>query len=71
MLRLGFRHCRVRHHGNLARIEVAPADFPDILKEMTTAQIVRRLRDLGFVYVSLDLEGYTQGSMNPEGVQPV
>lgn len=65
---LGFKHCRVRHHGNLARIEVSPAAFPDILTEMTAEHIVRLLRGLGYQYVSLDMEGYTQGSMNPEDV---
>jgi uncharacterized protein len=61
---LGFRHCRVRHHGGLARIEVPPESFHVILREVTAAEIVKRFRALGFVHISLDLEGYTQGSMN-------
>ena len=66
--RLGFRHCRVRHHNNLAIIEVPPESFPDILREEKAAEIIQLLRALGFVHISLDLEGYTQGSMN-RGIQ--
>ena len=62
--KLGFRHCRVRHHGNLARIEVPPEAFSDILQEGVAAEIICRLRPLGFDHIALDLEGYTQGSMN-------
>ncbi len=68
--RLGFRHCRVRHHGILARIEVPPEAFPDILQEEKTAEIIQLLRALGFDHISLDLEGYVQGSMN-RGIQPL
>ena len=60
----GFRQCRVRHHGGLARIEVPPDAFPEIFKEKKAAEIIGQLRALGFVHISLDLEGYTQGSMN-------
>lgn len=61
---LGFRHYRVRHHGDLARIEVRPGDFAEILREEVSATILHQMKALGFDYVSLDLEGYTQGSMN-------
>ena len=61
---LGFRHCRVRHHGDLARIEVLPGDFSEILREEVSANIISQLQALGFDHISLDLEGYTQGSMN-------
>jgi len=61
---LGFRHCRVRHHGDLARIEVLPGDFSEILREEVSANIISQFQALGFDHISLDLEGYTQGSMN-------
>ena len=66
--KLGFRHCRVRHHGSVARIEVPTETFPDILQEGIAAEIIHRLRPLGFDHIALDLEGYVQGSMNPKGV---
>ena len=65
---LGFGHCRVRHHGKLARIEVPPEAFPEILEKATADEIIRGFRALGFKHISLDLAGYVQGSMNPRGV---
>lgn len=61
---LGFAQVRVRHHGKLARIEIARADLPralrmDVLDAMTAA-----VRAAGFVYVALDTQGYRSGSMN-------
>lgn len=53
---------RVRHHGNMARIEV-PADQLAFLTERA-AEVVKRLKELGYTYVTLDLEGYRTGSMN-------
>lgn len=61
---LGIRQCRVRVHGKTARIEVPPADFPSILPEENRRRIVSALKDCGFSYVSLDLEGFRSGSMN-------
>lgn len=61
---LGFRHCRVRHHGSLARIEVPMEAFQAILEKGRATEIVGRLQALGFLHIALDLEGYTQGSMN-------
>ncbi|BBB93471.1 MAG TPA: ATP-dependent sacrificial sulfur transferase LarE [Methylomusa anaerophila] len=55
---------RVRHHGNLARIEVAPAGIPILTADGNSVQISRFLRSLGFQYVTLDLTGYRTGSMN-------
>jgi uncharacterized protein len=59
---LGFRQCRVRHHGDVARIEVPPPDIPKVVafREKVTAE----LKALGFRYVALDLQGYRAGSMN-------
>jgi len=60
---LGFRQCRVRLHGELARVEVEP-DQIGRAAGTARADIARRLRALGFIYVSLDLEGFRSGSMN-------
>jgi len=61
---LGFGQCRVRHHGNLARIEV-PADLINRLASPPIRERVeRRLRELGYRYVTLDLRGFRSGSMN-------
>jgi uncharacterized protein len=59
---LGFGAFRVRLHDTIARIEVAPADFGRIVEQH--AAIVERFKALGFVYVTLDLQGFRSGSMN-------
>jgi len=61
---LGFRQVRVRHHGDIARIELPPDDLPRFFAEGFAEPIARRLRDLGFKYVTADLQGYRSGSMN-------
>lgn len=61
---VGFRQVRVRHHGPVARLEVEPADFPLLLRDGNRQRIVDRLKELGFVYVTVDLEGFRSGSMN-------
>ena len=55
---------RVRHHGNDARIEVAPDERRKFFREQVLDQIVMALKRLGFVYVTLDLQGYRTGSLN-------
>jgi pyridinium-3,5-biscarboxylic acid mononucleotide sulfurtransferase len=60
----GFRQVRVRSHGELARIEIAPDELPRALQAETTEAIADRIRETGFAYVTLDLEGYRQGSLN-------
>jgi uncharacterized protein len=59
---LGLRVLRVRHHGDTARIEVLPEDFAIILTHQKTIRL--KFHDLGFVYVSLDLDGFKSGSLN-------
>ena len=59
---LGLRVLRVRHHGDTARIEVPPEDFATILNHQKA--IRPKFHDLGFVYVSLDLDGFRSGSLN-------
>lgn len=62
LLNSGFSQMRVRLHGKIARIEILPDDFSLMLKESET--INRKLKDLGFAYVTMDLQGYRTGSMN-------
>ena len=61
---LGFRQVRVRHHGDVARIEVAEEEMPRALDAEMAARMSAALRALGFKYVTLDLEGYRTGSLN-------
>ena len=62
LLSAGFNQLRVRVHGNIARIEILPEDFSKLLS--IREKISARLRDLGFDYVTLDLQGFRSGSMN-------
>jgi uncharacterized protein len=61
---LGFLHVRVRHHGDLARVEIARQDLPRALTLPMLDQITAALHPLGFIYVTLDTQGYRSGSMN-------
>jgi pyridinium-3,5-biscarboxylic acid mononucleotide sulfurtransferase len=61
---LGFRQFRVRHHGQLVRIEIAPEELPRALAPEMAAELTRIFKALGFTYVTLDLEGFRSGSMN-------
>jgi pyridinium-3,5-biscarboxylic acid mononucleotide sulfurtransferase len=61
---LGFLQFRVRAHGDLARIELAPAELSRGFDAGIAQQIAARLKSLGFAFVALDLEGYRQGSLN-------
>ena len=61
---LGFTQVRVRHHGDLARIEIAREDLPRALTLTMLDRMTAALRRLGFVYVTLDAQGYRTGSMN-------
>jgi len=61
---LGFRQVRLRHHGDLARVEIAPDELVRALDPDVTAAIVAAIKPLGFRWVSLDLEGYRMGSLN-------
>jgi uncharacterized protein len=64
---LGYPGCRVRHHGQLARIEVAEAHMERLVEPTVRHEVVGFFREAGFRYVTLDLEGYRMGSLNPEG----
>lgn len=61
---LGFRQVRVRHHGDLARIEVDPSELPRALDAEMARRISAAVRPLGFRWVALDLDGYRTGSLN-------
>ena len=60
----GFVQYRVRHHGTVARIEVPLAELPRLLGEPQRREIVEALQQLGFTYVTVDLQGFRSGSMN-------
>jgi uncharacterized protein len=64
MRALGFREFRVRHHDELVRLEIAPAELENALRRDVTDELARRFRTLGFRYVTLDLHGYRTGAMN-------
>ena len=59
---LGFKIFRVRHHGDTARIEIAPEEFEMAMAHRET--ISQKLHEFGFLYVSLDLDGFKSGSLN-------
>ncbi|MHC5136797.1 MAG: ATP-dependent sacrificial sulfur transferase LarE, partial [Planctomycetota bacterium] len=61
---LGFVEFRVRHHGNIARIEVPSGDIEKITSEGIRGKITKSIKALGFQYISLDLEGFRTGSLN-------
>lgn len=60
----GFRQCRVRHHGEVARLELPPGEMSRALADEVREGLVRELKAIGYRYVSLDLQGYRQGSLN-------
>jgi uncharacterized protein len=61
---LGFRQFRVRHHGQIVRIEITREELPRALDPDMTEKFTRIFKALGFTYVTLDLEGFRSGSMN-------
>ncbi len=61
---LGIRQLRVRHHDTIARIEVEPQDFLTLTDESVREQVVAKFREIGYSYVTLDLQGFRSGSMN-------
>ena len=65
----GFRELRVRHHGDVARIEVALAELPRLLQPDLRAQVLEDIRTLGYRFVAVDLAGFRSGNLN-RGVVP-
>lgn len=64
MREMGFREFRVRHHDQLVRLEIAPAELNRALQRDIVDELAQRFRHLGFRYVTLDLHGYRTGAMN-------
>ncbi len=62
--KLGFKQVRVRHHGNIARLEVNADQLQQLVEPAIRDEVVRKLRELGYLYVTLDLAGYRTGSLN-------
>lgn len=60
----GFRHCRVRDHGEIARIELAMEELPDLMIPGRRERLAAALKDLGYRFITLDLEGYRQGGVS-------
>ena len=63
---LGFKGCRVRHHGSAARIELAAGELARLIDDAMRATVVREIKAVGYQYVALDLQGYRTGSLNDE-----
>ncbi len=63
---LGIGQLRLRHHGKTARIEVEPQDMRLLLENPNRQRVLTRLKELGYLYITLDLAGYRTGSMNEE-----
>lgn len=61
---LGYRQVRVRHHDKIARIELPRDQMAKLLADGSAELIVVKLKDLGYLYVTLDLQGYRTGSLN-------
>ena len=64
LFELGFKQFRVRIHGKMARIEILPDEFTNLINKETREKIVSEFKNYGFTYVSMDLSGYRTGSMN-------
>ena len=63
---IGARQLRVRHHGTTARIEMAPEEMPLLIEPTVREQVVERFKELGYLYVTVDLEAYQAGRLNRE-----
>ncbi|MFQ5830139.1 MAG: ATP-dependent sacrificial sulfur transferase LarE [Candidatus Methylomirabilia bacterium] len=61
---LGFHQLRVRHHGSLARLEIPREEIPRLWQDGLDKQIAARFRELGYLYVTVDLRGFRSGSLN-------
>jgi uncharacterized protein len=61
---LGLTQVRVRHHGEIARLEVRPEEFRKLMTESARRRVIAGLKKLGYAYITLDIEGYRTGSLN-------
>jgi uncharacterized protein len=64
LLNMGFRQIRVRHHQNIARIEVEEEEIKKFADTALRKQVIEKLKEIGYTYVTIDLQGYRSGSMN-------
>jgi uncharacterized protein len=64
LVQMGFSVVRVRHHGEVARIELGADEMERMLASETRSAVTAALRDVGYTYVALDLAGYRSGSLN-------
>ena len=62
--KLGFTQVRVRHHGQIARIEIEPPEFPKITEKKVRKAVIKNFKKFGYIYIALDLAGFRSGSMN-------
>jgi uncharacterized protein len=62
LFNMGIKELRVRHHGDIARIEVLPSNFSSVIKKRK--EITSKFKELGFKFISIDLEGFRSGSLN-------
>lgn len=60
----GFIQCRVRHHGEIARVEVAPGELPRLLDPVVRETVSKGIKEAGYRFVTVDLQGYRMGSLN-------
>lgn len=61
---LGFKQVRVRHHGNLARVEIYPEEIERLMDRSLREKVVSHLKKIGYHYITVDLQGFRSGSMN-------
>ena len=64
MRSIGLKQFRVRHHDTIARIEVLPEDISLLLQDGKRKALVKKFKEIGYKYVTIDMEGYRSGSMN-------
>ncbi len=62
--KLGFTQVRVRHHGQIARIEIELPEFPKITEKKVREAVIKNFKKFGYIYIALDLAGFRSGSMN-------
>jgi uncharacterized protein len=70
MRALGFSQTRVRHHGDIARLEIAREEMPKALSVEMFERLSRELKSIGFRFVAIDVDGYRTGALN-EGLTPI
>jgi uncharacterized protein len=64
LFELGFKQVRVRHHGDLARIEIYPEEIGRLMDGSLREKVVNQLKKIGYHYITVDLQGFRSGSMN-------